>query len=89
MWLWYPSHMSLLRGRVQGGRIVVQDVVDIPEGTEVQLMLVEDTAEEDQLDAEDRAHLEAAIAKGRQELADGRGIPAQQVVAELWAAHRR
>ena len=27
--------MSLLHGRVQGGRIVVQDVVDLPEGTEV------------------------------------------------------
>jgi hypothetical protein len=33
--------MSLLHGRVQGGRIVVQDVVDLPEGTEVRLELVE------------------------------------------------
>jgi hypothetical protein len=33
--------MSLLHGRVQGGRIVVQDIVDLPEGTEVRLGLVE------------------------------------------------
>jgi hypothetical protein len=80
--------MPLLYGRVQGGRIVIQDLVDLPEGTEVRLELVEQD-DDDQLDAEDRARLEAAIAKGRQEIADGKGIPAEQVVAELWAAHRR
>jgi hypothetical protein len=25
----------------------------------------------------------------RQEIADGKGIPVEQVVSELWAAHRR
>jgi len=80
--------MSLLYGRVQGGRIVIRDPVDLPEGTEVRLELVEQD-DDDQLDAEDRARLEAAITKGRQEIADGKGIPAEQVVAELWAAHRR
>jgi hypothetical protein len=80
--------MPLLYGRVQGGRIVIQDLVDLPEGTEVRLELVEQD-DDDQLDAEDRARLETAIAKGRQEIADGKGIPAEQVVAELWAAHRR
>jgi len=80
--------MSLLHGRVQGGRIVIQDAVDLPEGTEVRLELVEPD-DDDQLDAEDRARLEAAIAKGRQEIADGKGIPASQVISELWAAHRR
>ena len=81
--------MSLLHGRVQGGRIVVQDVVDLPEGTEVRLELVEQDDDGGQLDAEDRARLEAAIRMGRQEIADGKGIPAEQVVSELWAAHRR
>jgi hypothetical protein len=81
--------VSLLHGRVQGGRIVVQDVVDLPEGTEVRLELVEQDDDGDQLDAEDRARLEAAIRTGRQEIAEGKGIPAEQVVSELWAAHRR
>jgi len=80
--------MLLLHGRVQDGRIVVQDVVDLPEGTEVRLELVEQD-DDGQLDAEDRARLEAAITRGRQEIADGKGIPAEQVVSELWAAHRR
>jgi hypothetical protein len=80
--------MSMLHGRVQGGRIVIQDTVDLPEGTEVRLELVEQD-DDNQLDAEDRARLEAAIAKGRQEIADGNGISAEQVVSELWAAHRR
>lgn len=81
--------MSLLHGRVQGGRIVIQEEVDLPEGAEVRLALVESADDEEQLDAEDRARLEAAIAKGRQEIAEGKGIPAEQVVGELWAAHRR
>jgi hypothetical protein len=81
--------MSLLHGRVQGGRIVIQDVVDLPEGTEVRLELVEQDDNADQLDAEDRLRLEAAICKGRQEIAEGKGIPAEQVVRELWAAHRK
>jgi hypothetical protein len=81
--------MSLLHGRVEGGRIVVQDVVDLPEGTEVRLELVEQDDDSEELDAEDRARLEAAIRTGRKEIADGKGIPAEQVVSELWAAHRR
>lgn len=81
--------MSLLHGRVQGGRIVVQDVVDLPEGTEVRLELVAQDDDSEELDAEDRARLEAAISRGRQEIAEGKGIPAEQVVSELWAAHRR
>jgi len=73
----------------QGGRIIVQDVIDLPEGTEVRLELVEQDDDSDQLDAEDRVRLEAAIGKGRQEIADGKGIPAEQVVSELWAACHR
>jgi len=86
---WYSGFMSPLHGRGQGGRIVVQDFVDLPEGAEVRLELVEQADDDDQIDPEDRARLEAAIGIGRQEIADGKGIPAEQVVSELWAAHRR
>jgi hypothetical protein len=81
--------MSRLHGRIRGGRIVVDDVVDLPEGTEVCLELVPPEDDSHDLDAEDRARLEAAIARGRQEIADGKGIPAEEVVSELWAVHRR
>jgi hypothetical protein len=81
--------MSLLHGRVQGGHIVVEETVSLPDGAEVRLELVE-PADDDKLpDAEDRARLEAAIAAGRQQIAEDKGIPAEQVVGELWAAHRR
>ena len=81
--------MSVLHGRVQGGRIVIEEPVDLPEGAEVRLALVDPANDDEQLDAEDRARLEAALARGRQEIAEGKGIPADQVVAALWAAHRR
>jgi hypothetical protein len=74
--------------RPQHGRFT-QDVVDLPEGTEVRLDLVQQDDDSGQLDGEDRARLEAAIRTGRQEIADGKGIPAEQIVSELWAAHRR
>jgi hypothetical protein len=76
----------VFRGRVHAGRIVVEDSVDLPEGAEVRLELVETP---DDLDDEDRARLEAAMDRSRQQIAEGNGIPAEQVVSELWAAHRR
>jgi hypothetical protein len=53
--------MSLLHGRVHGGRIIVQELVDLPEGTEVRLQLVEQDDDRDGLDDKDRARLEAAM----------------------------
>jgi hypothetical protein len=53
--------MSLLHGRVQGGRIIIQELVDLPEGTAVRLEIVEQEDERDELDDEDRARLGAAI----------------------------
>ena len=85
----YSAFMSLLHGRVQDGRIVIEEAVNLPDGAEVRLELVEPADDEEQLDVEDRARLEAAIAAGRQQIAEGKGIPAEQVVGELWAAHRR
>jgi hypothetical protein len=81
--------MSVLHGRVRDGHIVIEEPVDLPEGAEVRLTLVDPADDQEQLDAEDRARLEAALDKGRHEIAEGKGIPADQVVAALWAAHRR
>jgi hypothetical protein len=41
-----------LRGHIENGKIVVDEGVDLPEGTEVKLTLVDDASE---LDEEDRA----------------------------------
>lgn len=77
---------SPLHGHVENGKIVVDDSVDLPDGTHVQLALVD---EGDELDDEDRAQLHAAIELAQDELDAGLGIPAEQVIAELRASRPR
>jgi hypothetical protein len=49
--------MKTLRARVQGGRLLLDDPVSLPEGTEVELIICHG----DPLDEEDRAHLDQAL----------------------------
>jgi hypothetical protein len=65
---------------VENGRLVVDEPVNLPEGTRVQLAVVDDA---DQLDDEDRRRLHVAIERGQQEIAQGKGVPAAQILAEL------
>ena len=69
-----------LRGHIENGRIVVDERVDLPEGAEVRLSLVD---EADELDDEDRARLHAALDQAQSEIDRGEGIPASEVIAEL------
>ena len=69
-----------LRGHIENGRIVVDERVDLPEGTEVKLSLVD---EADDLDEEDRARLHAALDQAQSEIDRGEGIPASEVIAGL------
>jgi hypothetical protein len=69
-----------LRAHVDNGRIVVDESVDLPEGAEVQIAVVDGG---DQLDDEDRARLHAAIEQAQDELDRGNGIPAAQVLGDL------
>jgi hypothetical protein len=69
-----------LRGHIENGRIVVDEGVDLPDGTEVKLTLVDDV---DELDEEDRARLHAALEQAQDEIDRGEGIPASEVIAEL------
>jgi hypothetical protein len=69
-----------LRGHIENGRIVVDEGVDLPEGTEVRLTLVDDA---DELDDEDRARLHVALEQAQDEIDRGEGIPAEEVLAEL------
>ena len=78
--------MAILRGKVQGGRIIVDENLDLPEGSEVQLQVVE--SDED-LDEEDRARLNAAIERAQAEIDRGEGVRAEDVVASLWRVHGR
>jgi hypothetical protein len=80
-----PVDMMPLRARVQGGRLVFDEPVELPEGTEVDLVPVA----EDELDDEDRRRLDAAIDRGLADARAGRTVPAEVVLAELRAKRRR
>ncbi len=69
-----------LRGHIENGKIVVDEGVDLPDGTEVRLTLVNDA---DDLDEEDRARLHAALDESQAEIDRGEGVPAREVIAEL------
>lgn len=72
----------VLHARVKGGHLVVDEPTDLPEGTAVELMLV---ADEDDMSPEERAEIEAAIDRGREQIARGEGIPAEDVLRRIRA----
>jgi hypothetical protein len=75
--------MSLtLRARVRGGRVVVEDTIDLPDGTELRLLVVDDG---DELDDDDRARLHAAIEESQSQIDRGETVPLDQVLADLRA----
>lgn len=72
--------MSPLRARVLHGHLVIDELVDLPEGTEVDLVAIDS---DDSLDDEERAALHAAIAEGLAEADRGETVDADVVLAEL------
>ena len=65
---------------------MLHEPVDLPEGTVVDLMPVD---EGDDLDEEDRARLHAALDRSQRDFLAGRGIPAEEVLAGLRARSGR
>jgi hypothetical protein len=74
-----------LRAHVQNGRIVVDEGVDLPDGTQVHVAVLDDA---DQLDDEDRARLHAALERSQAEADAGQVVPAADVIADLRARRR-
>ena len=75
-----------LRATVKNGHLVLHEPVDLPEGTVVDLMPVD---EGDDLDTDDRARLHAALERSQKAFLAGKGIPAEDVLAELQARSGR
>jgi hypothetical protein len=69
-----------IRARVRNGRLIVDQPTDLPEGTELELALVQGG---DELDEEDRARLHASLEAADDELRAGKGIPGEQIIAAL------
>ena len=66
--------MKRLRG------IVVEGKTDLPEGTELTLVMVE---ADDEMTPEERADLEAELERGRAAIAAGQGISRDELLARV------
>lgn len=73
-----------LRARVTGGRLVLDEPSSLPEGTEVELVPVDDI---DDLDPEERARLHGFLAQSIRTHVPGTGVPADEVLARIKARH--
>lgn len=69
-----------LRATVRNGRLVVDEEIKLPEGTELELVIDD---EDDDLDDSERAALNAAIAISLEQEARGEVKPMEQVLARL------
>ena len=71
--------------RVKNGRLVLDEPTDLPEGSVIELY---DAAalHEDELDEEELARLDAAIERSHADIAAGRTVSADDLIAKLRAA---
>lgn len=69
-----------IRASVVAGRLVVDEPIDLPDGTVLHLV-VDD--EGDSLDDTERHALEQALARAHQQAAAGRTRPASELLKEL------
>jgi len=72
--------MSTIRARVRNGRLIVDEPTDLPEGTELDL-LVDDAGAS--LDESERTALDAALARAWASVQAGEGRLAADVLADL------
>lgn len=72
--------MKALKAHVRGGRLVLDEPTNLPEGAEVRLAPIDD----DELDDAERAELHAAIVAAEAELDAGQTVSED----ELWARLR-
>jgi hypothetical protein len=69
-----------MRARVVAGRLVLEEPVELPEGTVIDLMPADDG---DDLDDAERARLHDALRRGGDELAAGRGVPVEEALRRI------
>jgi hypothetical protein len=71
--------MRALKAQVRGGRLVLDEPTELPEGTEVELTLVED----DEFDPEERARLDAALELSMAQARAGQFVDGEVVIRKL------
>ena len=72
--------MQALKAHVKGGRLLLDEPTDLPEGAEVQVAIVDG----DELDAKERSELHTAIAAAEAEIDAGQAVSEE----EFWAILR-
>ena len=75
--------MQALKARVRNGRLVLDEPTDLPEGTELYLMPIDD--EGDDLDEEERAALHQALDEAEADIDAGRAVSEEEMWAKLRA----
>ncbi|HET9555402.1 MAG TPA: hypothetical protein VFP50_20725 [Anaeromyxobacteraceae bacterium] len=79
--------MRALKAHVRGGRIVLDEPTELPEGEDVELVPLAEVLASggDYLDDEERQRLHASIERGLEDVRAGRTGDAEQVLAKLRA----
>lgn len=72
--------MNALKGRVKQGRLVVEEPVEFPEGTVLELAIVDPG---DDLDETERTALHEALSRGWEGAKAGEGRPAEELIQKL------
>lgn len=70
-----------LRGRVRGGRLQLDEPLDLPEDTEVNLAVLVDS--DDDLSPEELARLRQSIQTSRAQMAAGQTFPIESILTDL------
>ena len=74
--------MNALKAHVENGRIIVDEMTDLPDGTVLHVVPVED---DPHLDAEERERILRAIDEGQAAARRGEHVDAEELVKELMA----
>ena len=76
--------MQALKARVKGGRLVLDEPTDLPEGAEVEIAVIGD-----ELSPEERAELHASLDRALDDSETGRGMDAWTYLAQYKARCER
>jgi hypothetical protein len=72
--------MQTLKAHVRNGRLIMDEPTDIPEGSEIELVIADD---EDNLDEQERERLHRALRKSWASAKRGDTRPVQEIVRKL------
>jgi len=79
--------MRAVKAQVRGGRLVLDEPTELPEGKEVELVPLDEVLANggDYLDEEERERLHKSLEESIREMKAGRTVDAEVVLAELRA----